>query len=432
MAIFLPIVPNWRNGIRDVYEFRTSIFTSRDGTEQRRSERIQPRRSLTIAAILDGHRQRTFADAANKARDGKFEIADFTADAAYTEDTVAAGESLIVVDVVPSWLVNGAFFTITTGRSSIKVRADFVEGLNVVLASPLPSAIGEGSKLLPLIPASLDNSNTLSLVTNLVATTSLRFSIEPGTKLRAPDPLPDSGSITPTQENFGPAALFDGRYVLLRKPNYVNAPTSIFNLGVETVDYDRGVVKRFNPIPIVSRTLTATYTGLNRENVLNLLDIYLRAMGQAGELYVPTWGNDLPEILQVSVDSLKVKGTDFYDSYFQDKAHSAILIRGQDGSLRPRQIEHMYLSEGDTWVVCSSEIGLAASDIQTISWLFVARFATDALTVEWKTDGVASMVMSFVTLENVPAEESFGSNWILATGHWRDRGVWDDSDVWID
>ena len=432
MAVFLPIVPNWRTAIRDTYDFRTAIFTTRDGSEQRRSERIQPRRNLTIAAILDGHRLRNFADAINKARDGKIEISDFTGDPAYTTETVAAGESLITLDVIPAWLTGEVYFTLVTGRRAIKVRADFISGRQVVLTAPLAESVGEGAKILPLIPAFVEPTNSMTMHTNSVATTSLKFSVEPGTKQRTPDPLPTASSETQTQDSFGPAAMFQGRYVLLKKPNYVNAPTMALRLGLEKVDYERGVVGVFNPIPMVQRTLTATYTGMSREDVLAFLDIFIRCKGQAGEIFVPTWGNDLPDPLEVSVDSIKLKGSDFYDTYFQDKAHATILIRDNNGMLRPREITHMYLSDGDTWIVCDSQIGVTASQIQSISWLFVSRFASDSLTIEWKTDGVASIVLSFTTLANLAAEDSFGGNWILATGFWRDRGAWEDSNVWID
>lgn len=432
MAVFLPIVPNWKNGVRDVYEFRTSIFTSRNGSEQRRAQRIEPRRSLTVAAILDGDRLRSFADAINRARDGKVEISDFSGDPAYLVETVLPGESLLTLDEVPRWLVGGVQFTIVTGRRALKVRADFVENNIVVLTAPVESAVGSGAKILPILEASIENSNTLSIYTTNVSTTSLKFSVEPGTKLRKPDPLPTNNTDTQTKATFGPSAIFYGRYVLLRKPNYLQQPTAAFNIGVQKVDYDRGVVKVFNPIPIVSRTLSATYVGMTREDVLTILDIFLRARGQAGEIYVPTWGSDLPPILQVSVDSIKVKGSEFFDTYYQDKAHAAILIRGKDGSLRPREITHMYLSDGDTWIVCATEIGITAENISLASWLFVSRFANDALTIEWKTDGLATIVLSFTTLENLAVEDSFGSNWILATGFWRDRGVWEDSNVWID
>lgn len=432
MAVFLPIVPNWKNGVQDVYEFRTEIFTSRDGSEQRRAQRIQPRRSMTAAVMFDGDRLRSFADAVNKAKDGKVEVSDFSGEACFLTATAMAGDILLNVDALPSWLKAGESIALVTGRRSIKVRVDFIDGLIVGLTAPLSQAVGFNAKLLPIIPASLETSNTLSVHTTQVSTGSIKLNVEPGTVLRAPDQLPSENIDTQTKEAFGPAALFYGRYVLLRKPNYLNRPQTEFNLATQTVDYGRGVIKTFAPVPMISRTLTATYVGQTRENVLSILDIFLRAKGRAGEIYVPTWGHDFPEVLAVSIDSIKVKGTDFFDTYYDDPAHAAVLIRTHDDKLRPREIKHMYESDGDTWVVFTTEIGAGAEEISHISWMFVARFAQDALTVDWKTDGKATVLLSFVTLRNLAVEDGFGENWILSTGFWRDRGVWEDTNVWRD
>lgn len=432
MAIFLPLVPNWKNGIRDVYEFKTDIFTSRDGSEQRRSQRIQPRRSITSAVLLDGDRLRHFSDALNKARDGKVEISDFSGDAALTKKTALEGESLLEVERVPDWLVDGVSLTLLTGRRSTKAKVDFVSGNIVILTTPLRASVGAGAKLLPLIEGSLAQSNTVSYYTNATGVTSLKVNIEPGSVQRTPDPLPTNQTNTYTQGAFEPAAMFMGRYVLMKKPNYVAQPQVAFNLGFETVDYGRGVVKTFTPLSAISRTLTATYSGMDRPSVMALLDIFLRCKGRAGEIYVPTWGNDLPKVKQISVDSIKVEGSDFFDTYFQDPAHVTMLIRTKSGTLIPCEITHMYVSEGDTWIVCADELGINANEVEMVSWLFVARFAQDALTIDWKTDGIASVALSFLTLANLAPEDSFGGNWILSTGFWRDRGVWEDNNVWID
>lgn len=432
MAVFLPIVPNWQNGIRDTYEFLTEIFTSRNGSEQRRAERMQARRTISVAAILDGDRLRTFADAVNKAKDGKVQIADFSALSAYLSATAADGATALQIEQTPPWLKGDMDCALLTGRKAHKISIDFVEDNVIVLKQPIVGAVGKGAQLMPLIPASLANSNALSVYTTLVSTTALTLSVEPGTVVRVPDPLPDNSEETETSPVFGPAAIFAGRYVLLRKPNYLNQPQTAFNLPYENVDYLRGISRTFVPGTYVSRTLTATYLAISHAEAMALLDVFVRARGRSGEIYVPTWGHDLPEILDVSVDSIKVKGTDFYDTYFEDPSHAAILIRGKDGALRPCEIEHMYVAGDDTWIVCNSQIGLTVPQISHVSWMFVARFAQDALTIEWKTDSTATITLSFVTLANLAVEDAYGSNWILATGYWRDRGVWEDTNVWID
>ncbi len=433
MTVFLPIVPNWRNGVRDTYEFKTDVFTARDGSEQRRALRENPRRTMEAALLLDGDRLRVFSDALNTAKDGKVEVSDFSADRATTLETVGDGATVFTVDRVPSWLGNGMTCCLVTGRKSRKVQIDFVTETNVVLTAGVSGAVGSGAHFLPFVPASVGNSATLSLHTTQVATSSIKFEIAPGTVVRVADALPfDSSSAGDSVQSFGPAAMLFGRYVLLRKPNYLNQPQMQFSFKFETVDYDRGVVKTFTPVPIISRTLTATYLAMSYADAMALLDIFIRCKGRAGEIYVPTWGSDFPPIVSASGNVIVVSGTDFYDTYHDDKAHAAILIRTTSGALKAFEITAMAKSGGNTTVQVHASHGLTKSTIDIVSWMFVSRFAQDALTVEWVTNQIANISLSFTTLENLAAESGYGSNWILATGYWRDRGEWIDSATWED
>ncbi|NSZ73943.1 hypothetical protein G6L74_09345 [Agrobacterium tumefaciens] len=433
MAVFLPFVPNWRNGIRDTYEFKTDVFTTRNGSEQRRATRINPRRALEVNVLLDGARMRGFADAVNRAKDGKVEIADFSAVPALVATTASSGATVLLIDSTPSWMTSGGTYVLMTGRTTSKVQVDFVDNNTVILVNPLTKAVGAGACILPMLPAQIANSNTLSLYTNQVATAPIQFDVEPGFVVRTPDALPfDESAEGDSVQSFGPAAVLFGRYVLLRKPNFLNRPQVQFNLKFETVDYSRGVVKTFTPVPIVSRTLTATYMAVNHAEAMAILDIFMRCKGRAGEIYVPTWGSDFPPVLNVADKIVQVAGTDFYETYNEDRAHSAVLIRTKSGTLLPREINIMAASGGNTFIEFHEDIGVSANEIEQISWMFVSRFAQDNLTIEWVTNTVANISLSFVTLENLAAESSYGSNWILATGYWRDRGQWVDSAAWED
>jgi hypothetical protein len=433
MTVFLPIVPNWQNGVRDTYEFKTKVFTTRDGSEQRRSHRIQPRRSIDVAVLLDDERLRNFSDAINMAKDGKVQIADFSGDRAILQETVSNGATVLKVDQIPPWLVDGSTCTLLSGRVAQKINVDFVSGNQVALNSGVVGAVGQGAQLLPMLPASLGTSTTLSIYTTLVATSSLSFDVEPGTIVRVADDLPfDDSADGETTQVFGPAALFYGRYALLRKPNYLQQPQTVFLIPFQSVDYDRGIRKVFAPVPIIRRTLTATYLALSRADAIAILDVFVRCLGMAGEIYVPTWGHDLPKVLSVTTDTITVEGTNFYDAYNGDKAHKTILIRAKDGTLVPREIDTLLTSGGNTLITCDADIGLSADQIDHISWMFVARFAQDVLTIDWQTDGKANISLSFTTLANLSAEDNFGNNWILATGYWRDGGIWQDDSAWQD
>lgn len=423
--VFLPFVPNWINGIRDTYEFATDVFTARDGTEQRRSQRIEPRRSITTAALLDGDRGRLFHDAVNRARTGEIEIPDYTAArSVISTAAVTPGATVLQVGSVPPWLTVGS--TVALMLSERRARKIEVAGRNgnaITVLAELDGIIS-GDYLLPMLPALLGGTNTLMQPGGPdINTGTFTFEVQPGTAQRTPTPL--TGSI------IGDAAVFYGRYVLLRRPNLLQQPVIALNHKAERVDYNRGVVHSFAPVPMVSRTLTATWLGQTRADVLTLLDIFLRCKGRAGEIYVPTFGSDFPPILFRSGNTLTVAGPEFAETYAEDPAHQAVLFRLTNGDQVPREIVEVYQS-GQNSVVRFETAPPALNQIERISWMFVARFAQDSLTVEWLTDGVANIAMSFITLENLPVEDAYGSNWILTTGYWRDLGQWVDTDVWKD
>ena len=124
-------------------------------------------------------------------------------------------------------------------------------------------------------------------------------------------------------------------------------------------------------------------------------------------------------------------GTEFAETYAGDRAHKAVLFTLKNGDTVPREIVSVTESNGNS-VVRFELQPPSANDIERVSWMFVSRFAQDSMTIEWLTDEVANVALSFITLENLPVEDGYGSNWILTTGYWRDTGQWVDTDVWKD
>ena len=424
MSVFIPLVPNWSNGVRETYEFKTDIFTSHDGTEQRRSNRIQPRRSVTAALLLDDERLRVFNDCIARSRDGKAQIPDYTA-------LPAALGSVSM----PDWFIDGAEVAVVRDRWSRKAEVDgsslivtpldsvsfggsafsggYSNGFEVYGAGDTGAYAEDGDLILPLIDVSLRASNSLTMHTGSVASVTVEFSTEAGSVQREPDATPID------------AAAFLGRYVLTQRPNWSQKPTLQSSNGYEVVDYDRGVTKTFSPDKFVSRTMTSRYLATTRENVNELLDIFLRCKGRAGEILLPSWSNDFPRILAVDDDSMVVRGIEFFETYSDNPAHQAVLIYGRNGSRYPLEISTWATAGGNTVIYFTAPVPLAASGIVAVSWLFVARFAQDSLTIEWMTYDVANVSMSFVMLENVAVEQVFSASigqWVDSsfevTGQW--------------
>lgn len=419
MGQWLPLVANWQNGVRDTYSFNTSIFETEDGSEQRRAKIIRPRRRIEMAANVVGLRGRMFWDAVEQAHDGLFSAPDHAGEQAYLSAGAGEGSSLLRVVGRPDWLRSATYAALLVSRIAYLIRVDVVSGLNITLAQGIPVDAPNGAVLLPVVEASLGEVS-LAMLTTDVATTSIALSVLPGSVQREPLPL----------EEISPVTLA-GRYILTRKPNYISAPTMGVSFPSTTIDYGRGVTRTYSPIRRAKRVMTASYYGRTRTQVAELLDIFLRARGRAGEIYVPTWCSDFPKPLANSGGDLLFAGSQMFEIYGESITHKAVLIDTESGLL-PREIVSVTMEEGNTRIEFNANVGSSVSQINRISWMFVCRFAQDELAIQWVTDTKAEITLSFATLENLPVEGGSGSNWILDTSFWRDEGEWEDVNVWRD
>lgn len=432
---FIPVVPNWSSGVRDSYEFRTEIITSRNGQEMRRAQRNAPRRSVSISALLSGGLMRRVTDALALSRIGNATAADHTAEPAILIADAGPTQSTLSLASVPAWLMVGAAVALTSQRDTATGVVDAVVGTTVTLTAQHGVTWPVGTRVRPLLDVFVAPQNELTAPVPDIATAALTFEVQPGSWNRTPAELTDEDGFQ--HPNVRAAeGVFYGRYVLLRKPNLLSAPKITMVNGAERVDYGRGVVRSYVPTKFAQRQFSAQYLGLNREDTLSILDIFLRTKGRAGEVFVPTWGEDFPERVAVADDrtQIAVSGSEIYDAYHDDLAHRSILVADDAGNLHPAQIQSIALASGDTVLTLDAAMpaGFTLATISRISWMFVCRFASDTLTVQWITDGVAQILLNLVTLEDRPVETLYGTNWLLTTGYWRDLGQWEDTATWKD
>ena len=419
---WIPIIPNWSNGIREGFAFVTSVFVTDDGHEQRRSKVVRPRRSIELAALIGGPSGRLLADAIEGAKDGQVEAPDYAAEPGVVRAPSGTDTSLLRLAAAPGWLGHSMPAALIVGRAAYAVDIDVAAGATVTLSSSLPVDVPAGAVLLPRVSAALGETS-LEMHAADVATATLRLDVRPGTPQRSPDA---DVVVRGTDE------MLLGRHILMRSPNYLAAPQQGFGSRAVVVDYGRGVTRAFTPVPMIRRTFTATYLGRQRETVMALLDVFLRARGRAGEVYVPSWGRDFPQPSSAAGGDLTFAGRTLFETYGASLTHRAVLILGTDGSVRAREVRRIYLADGDSRVEFDSGVGISVNNIDKICWMFVARFAQDELILEWVTDEIANVTMSFVMLHNLPIEDLFASNWILDTHFWRDIGQWEDTAEWKD
>lgn len=391
-----PLVPNWSSALRETYEFRTEVLTSRSGAEQRLALRTTPRRSIAFAALADQARLRDLDSLMAATRGASIMMPEFVR-GVRTTSALPALASAVTVSDVPAWLVPGRQVAVSAHRNLEPLTVEAVAGLTVTFETPAAAAWPQSALLSPLAPGWLAKGMQSRLKTNAHALLPVDFVVEPGVEAPLANPADAAFS-------------FKGREVFMARPNWATSPTVIYDNSAEEVDYGRGRVARFLPIDFATRTHQATYLRRSRADADYFVNFFLRAKGQRGEFYHPTWQDDLPPMTDLAGDAatLVVKGRAVFDRYATDPVHRAVGVITKSGVLVARAVESITLVGGNSVLTMTQPWGSdrPRASILMVCWMPVCRFASDSLTVEWETDQVAQITASTRTLEDTPPEAS--------------------------
>ena len=163
--------------------------------------------------------------------------------------------------------------------------------------------------------------------------------------------------------------------------------------------------------PTISRRGTVVCDTVDK--AIKLQNFFRRHRGMQREFYLPNPQKDFKIVrfqTNMSGDNLIV-AEDFDVNFLRnDFVHQAVCVKNQ-GVMAFNRIETIVENATGTrfWLQLESDWTLppASSEIRTGSFLDVAHFASDSLTVEWLSDEVAQVQVAFSTLENRQREHRF-------------------------
>lgn len=393
---FLPIAPNWASTLSATYEFKTTVFAAEDGSEQRRALRWTPRRSLRFDSLLLAARWQEMDGILRRPTAGWHTLADVTRpDAPALTGSpypAEAGTLTVSVDAVPAWLAAGAAVAILHGYTIEPLTVASVAGTNIVFATPLSRQFASGCRIVPVVPVEFAGEPTVTAMTDSAATVSLDLNVRPGSE------QPDFGS---------PAATYDGRELWAQKPNWASSPQFNYLQPVERVDMGYGVVGRYAPIAIGGRVSQATYLQRGRANVSAIVDFFGRCRGRRGEFYAPTWLNDMlpTEDIVDGQATIRVTAPKLSQLHPDLNVYRDVYIETRAAGVLIRRVSTMTGGLSGSSITFTEPLpALAMGDVLAMHWLPLCRHATDSLTVEWITDGIANVVMSPQAIQWRPAE----------------------------
>jgi hypothetical protein len=394
-AAVLPPMVNWAEPLEATWEFKTDEFTSRSGKSQRRALRRTPRRTFSYRATLNGQAKTLFNAAIAAWQHKFFMVPDVTLGVtsplglpAYAQATVVEGR--------PDWLGEGSDVLIVDGDIAehryVAGVFDEAEGYSRVdFAFATATVFSKNCRVYPaLIGRMADTFNGTSR-SGAVTEYSIRFEVDPGSeRYREPPAAP---------------MLYDEVEVFTLRPNWAEGIDLTHEHDFDKLDYGSGVIVYGLPVAFGRRISKMHFALPDWPAAQTLLDTFYRARGRRGEFYVPTHENDLVLMapLLAGTNYLVADGVGLAKFLGGDTVYRAVAVFLRDGTVVCNRVRSITaFSEASSRVVCQDEWprGIAVDEITAVSWLLLTSFASDGLTLTWKTASSAEAEVSFTTREN--------------------------------
>lgn len=389
------VSPNWKNAYTIEYQFKTEVFTSRSGKEQRRALRTTPRKSLSFQATPTFGALRAFNEIMASWQNNVIVLPEVPRQALFSVPMAGGEFEVTLAAAAPDWIAPGVAVILNFGTVYETRRVESVDIDQVTFTGASALDWPAGTKMHPALGGRLGLTVQSKRETNAVAVVSVEFAVTPASEPVLP--LPDA------------PVVFNGREAFLVKPNWGSQPDVTYEGNREDIDYDRGLVTTFTPIDFTTRLHRFTFTGRAYSDMLLIENSFKRMRGQRGEFYMPTWENDIVPRKTASAGSntLSIAGPEFGAAYQDSTLHRAVMVLLADGTMKLNMVQDIYVvddSEGLNSAVQFQDpwgVDLTPENVRMISWLFCCRHATDTLTIEWMTNTVGQVQLNVRVLEDL-------------------------------
>lgn len=403
----LPV--QWSDAFTVTTSFKTEIISSENGTEQRRAKRGAPRRSFDFRLLAIGDVLTKFQFFMSSAQR---DIVVMPEAVRYVRTTgpLVPGDNTIPVAEVPPWMTAGGFIALIVGP---RVRVHQIAGIvgNVLsLTEQIDQKWRAGIKVAAAWKGLLADSLSFDLATNQALQGGVSFMALPGFDKF----VQTEADITQT---------FDGREMFPFANNWISSPTVTYQQDRKLVDYDKGVIEMFAPVPFGNRIYTNDVLCRTPDDTQRLTEFFGRMLGRQGEFFFRPLAR---APMRMAADYVQDSTTmllagDEPRRVFTTDTTLRVLEISRRGKLPNYRVVNSVVADGDnsrvTFDLGLPEIISADDPNVTVSWIALARFESDDLTVDWKTDQAATSRLTVRTLAYAPSEDMSeldeGAQWLL-------------------
>jgi hypothetical protein len=387
-----PLAINWAESVVVTLAFKTDILQARNETEQRRAVRQTPRKTIEFTSTAMVNADTITLHQFLATVQPITVIVPEPGMHAYTSVDALATDSMLYFPSIPPWLLAGLSVQVTQGTTTFVsqvISVDHTAG-TVLLISEIGFALQAGAMLVALRQVNLETKMSADRILRITAGMRNKYAVVPTSE---PVYSPPAAPTT-----------YAGYEVFLLKPDWSKPITEQFDWTVESIDYDWGTIQRYPISPQQTRTIRAEYWANGALGCLAVADFFYRMMGMQGEFFMPTFDDDLP--LRVGIlagqNTLRVVGTATANAFYNGLPYEFIAIQLNNGTYEFVQVRSVSIvtdSIGvDTLIELTTTLPAISLDrIRMVSWMFIWRFASDQLVMEWKSNNVGVATANFRT-----------------------------------
>lgn len=352
--------------------FKTDIFTSRNGKEQRRATRDRPRYSCRFDCPI--WRDDDLAEARLRlasAQNAPTAVPDYTRRATLAS-SASGGSDQLDLGTVPDWIAEGSYLILCNAGEFALVQVDSIYLDVLTLTAPLADAWATGTTIRRALVGLLNGSLRGRSLRRGAQTITVELAVYP--------------SLIPQEVEGTASDTLDGDDIFHEEADFAGSPGSTYQFPVEQVDFGIGRTAQFRPIEFGQELTETLHTGLSVDDMQRIERAFLRAKGSRAALWRPTNEKDVTPLSGSTGTTIDATGPLLASlngaiDYSEEPLALAICLK--DGSKQYRRVTNIAAVGGNSRITVSGAVNFTLDNYARISFMKRVRFAGDDLAIEY-------------------------------------------------
>lgn len=432
-----PLAPDWVEGVGEAFEYSTQIITSDGGDEQRLSQRVKPRRTLSYRHTLLTQEDAAQYQAILRKRQNRPTLVPQWHLSITVSQKAMTGDDVIYLtrDADAEWGSAKALYLVS-GETLSLLNILRVSGRTVYLRDVLPMDVAAGAELMTVQYGLINNDLSSTRAISTVLQAQIAFLMLPQTDTRHIPEMTTEYDLAEfiTEQGFRwsyyirrcaildpvhwptwPAPEYnytsrktftlngDTRMVITRKPNWISAVTVQDQWDYDMINYLNSAVTPEYGYDAGRRTMQAQWNAFSYDETNDILSVFGALRGMQVACWIPSWSHDLKMVANMTaLNRIRVEyNAVIEEEILLDDPTIALYIELQDGSAYCAAVSAITTIQDESVLTLDRDLGtlLTMTRVVKISLMYRVRMASDTLDLTWRAKGLSEMQSSFITVQ---------------------------------